>query len=398
MRLAIVASHPVQYHAPLFRMLARRLDLTVFFAHRATPQDQANAGFGVTFDWDVDLLSGYRHKFLANVARIPCVERFPGCDTPEVGAQLSKGRFGAVLLFGWHLKAYVQALLATRRIGIPVLVRGDSQLITPRSVSKRIVKRLLYPRYLRLFDSALYVGQRSRDYWTYYGYPEDRLFFSPHCVDTEWFAIRGTEQARIALRKQSGIAPETTVLLFAGRLQAFKRPVDLIHASALLRARGRNITVLVAGAGPVEQELRKSAWSAGVPLCALGFCNQSRMPGVYAAADILVLPSDGRETWGLVANEALACGRPIVLSDAVGAAPDLVGDGSAGRIFPLGNVAALAKSINDLLTAPPTVTAIAAKSLAYGPAAAADGIEAAVARNQLWGTRRSFVHFSSRKP
>jgi glycosyltransferase involved in cell wall biosynthesis len=391
MRLAVIASHPVQYHAALFRILARQLDLTVFFAHRATPQDQADAGFGVRFDWDIDLLSGYTHHFLANLAKTPGVGRFAGCDTPEIGTRLAEGRFDAVLLLGWHLKSYLQALFAARRCGLPVLARGDSQLVTPRSPAKKAAKTLFYPPFLRLFDSALYVGQRSRAYWIHYGYPESALFFSPHCVDTEWFAARATEEARTALRGRLGLAPQTRAILFAGKLVPFKRPLDVVHASANLKAQGRDIVILVAGAGPAEEELRHAARVAEVPLYALGFCNQSQMPGIYAAADILVLPSNARETWGLVANEALACGRPVVLSDAVGAAPDLVGDGSVGRVFPVGDIAALAKSVGGLLAAPPTPIAMIAKSQAYSPSAAADGIEAAVAWNRPENRKHSLV-------
>lgn len=378
MRLAVIASHPVQYQAPLFRELVRRLDLTVFFAHRATPQDQAEAGFGVGFDWDVDLLAGYPHIFLHNLAKRPSLERFAGCDTPEIGKRLAEGRFDAVLLLGWHLKSYLQALFAGKRLGLPVLARGDSHLATPRSAAKRAAKTILYPPFLRLFDGALYVGERSRAYWTHYRYPESRLFFSPHSVDTEWFATRATVTARARLREELGLAPETKVLLFAGKLLRFKRAGDLVAAATRLWREGHDVAVLVAGAGPAEAELREAAQAAGVPLHLLGFCNQSRMPAIYAAADILVLPSE-HETWGLVANEALACGRPIVLSDAVGAAPDLAGDGSAGRIFPLGNIDALTRALEDMIVCALTSQAIAEKSQAFGFAAAAGGIELAVA-------------------
>ena len=137
------------------------------------------------------------------------------------------------------------------------------------------------------------------------------------------------------------------------------------------------MAVLVAGAGPLEHEMTAAARKAGVSLHMLGFCNQTEMPAAYAAADILVLPSES-ETWGLVANEALACGRPVVLSDAVGAAPDLAADKTAGRVFPVGDVAALAAILNDIVRSPPTPAMIAAKSEIYSLGAAADGIEAAL--------------------
>jgi glycosyltransferase involved in cell wall biosynthesis len=389
MRLAIVASHPVQYYSPLFRELARRLDVTVFFAHRATTADQAYAGFGVGFDWDVDLLSGYTHVFLRNVAEQPALDRFGGCDTPEIGARLREGHFNAVLVPGWHLKAYLQAAFAGKRLGLPVLARGDSHLLTPRSWLKKAAKAFVYPPFLRLFDAALYVGERSRAYWRHYGYPQSRLFFSPHCIDTEWFASRATKAARQELRARLGLADDVAVALFAGKLLPFKRPLDLVGAAAELKARGQEIVVLLAGDGPLREEIEAAARAAGISLHMLGFRNQSEMPAAYAAADVLVLPSDGRETWGLVANEALACGRPIILSDAVGAAPDLAADETAGRVFPVGNVPALVHALGSIVACPPPPEAIAAKSEAYSLAAAADGIKVALSSSSLpQGLRR----------
>jgi glycosyltransferase involved in cell wall biosynthesis len=373
-RIAIISSHPIQYHAPLFRKLALHLDLQVFFAHQATPVEQAKAGFGVDFDWDVDLLSGYAHEFVPNVARRPGLDLFSGCDTPEIGARLQGGSFSAVLVQGWHLKTYLQAIAGAKRLGIPVLARGDSQLLTPRSPLKRAAKSIVFPGFLRLFNAALYVGERSRVYWTHYGYPQSRLFFSPHSVDTEWFGLRSTTDARKGLRARLGIPPEKKIALFAGKLVPFKRPLDVIAAAAWIGRQGHDLGVLVAGAGPLETAMTTTAKAAGVTLYMLGFCNQTEMPGVYAAADVLILPSDGRETWGLVANEALACGLPIILSDAIGSAPDLAADGLAGRVFPVGDVVALAEAIGQLLDNRPRPEAIAGKSAAYSLERAADGI------------------------
>ena len=163
MRLAVVSSHPIQYYAPLFRELARKVDLQVFFAHKATPQQQATAGFGVSFDWDIDLISGYDHTFLQNVSSRPGADHFFGCDTPEVQRRLRDGGFDGLLVFGWNLKSYVQATIAAKRLGMPVLVRGDSHLATPWSRLKQAGKQVAYPIFLRAFSGALYVGRQSCD-------------------------------------------------------------------------------------------------------------------------------------------------------------------------------------------------------------------------------------------
>jgi glycosyltransferase involved in cell wall biosynthesis len=373
MHLAVLTSHPIQYQAPLFRDLSRRLDLTVLFAHRATQADQAAAGFGVGFEWDVDLLSGYDHYFLKNVATDPGVDRFWGCDTPEIEDRLRDGNFDALLVMGWHLKCFWQAILAAKRRGIPVMVRGDSHLETPRSPLKRIGKALIYPMALRVFDVALYVGERSRRYWQHYSFPSHRLVFSPHCVDNDWFAMRAGCEPREKLRAAHGISLGTKVALFAGKFLPLKRPLDLISATKILISAGCDVTVLTAGSGPLGEQVTAAARAAEVPLVQLGFCNQTEMPAAYAAADMLVLPSE-RETWGLVANEALASGIPIVISDACGCAPDLAVDEMAGRVFPVGDIPSLAAALKEMIEHPPSRDVIAAKAARYSISAAVDGV------------------------
>ena len=376
-RLAVLTSHPIQYHAPLFRVLAGCVDLTVFFAHKATAQEQSRAGFGTAFEWDIDLTSGYTHDFLQNISALPGTDAFAGCDTPDIAARLSAGKFDALLVMGWHLKSYVQGIYAAKRLRLPVMVRGDSHLGTPRPALKLAAKSLIYPPLLRLFDAALYVGVRSRAYYETYRFPQQRLFPSPHCVDTEWFADRSTAQARAELRRDLGVADRTTLLLFAGKLLPFKRPGDLLEAAARCRQNGSPIEVMIAGDGALREQIIAEAARLQVPLHLLGFCNQSRMPAVYSASDGLVLPSEG-ETWGLVANEALACGRPIIVSDACGCAPDLTRDSRAGRVYPMADIAALATSITALAKAPRAPMAIDAISQAFSLKKATEGIVAAL--------------------
>lgn len=376
MALAILSTHPIQYYAPLFREIARRVEITVFFAHRATPAQQAAAGFGKAFDWDIDLTTGYSHEFLRNVAREPGAHHFAGCDTPEIDQKIS-GRFDALLVTGWNSKCYWQGVWAAKCRGIPVMVRGDSHLDTPRGLAKRLVKSMTYPALLRLFDAALYVGERNKAYYLHYRYPAKRLFHSPHCVDIERFKAGATPAARAALRARLGIDPDEKAILFAGKLISFKRPLDVIAAAAVVRAQGLRAHVIVAGSGPLEQEMRSIAQTVDVPLHVLGFQNQTQMPAAYAAADVLALPSRGEETWGLVCNEALACGRPVVVSDSCGCAPDLTGDSTVGRTFAVGDVAALAQALTEVLCSPPSSDALALKSAAYSAYAAADGVQRA---------------------
>jgi glycosyltransferase involved in cell wall biosynthesis len=253
------------------------------------------------------------------------------------------------------------------------MVRGDSHLNTPRRLIKRVGKAMVYPLALRVFDAGLYVGEQSRRYWMHYGYPANRMYFSPHCVDNDWFAERATLGARVELRRTLGIEEGVVLALFAGKLEPLKRVTDIVGAVAQCRATGERVELMVAGTGKLHDSLQHVAAEAGVPYHALGFCNQSRMPSVYAAADVLVLASES-ETWGLVANEALACGKPVIVSDRCGCANDLAADGTAGAVFHCGDIADLAQSMRRFIAQPPSRDAIAAKAGRYSIDTAVNGI------------------------
>ena len=379
MRLGILTSHPIQYQAPLFRALAARMDVQVYFAHRQTPSQQAAAGFGVAFDWDVDLLSGYSHEFLRNRAVEPGVDRFFGCDTPEIAERIRRERFDAFFVTGWNLRSYWQAIAACRLAGTPVLVRGDSQLHTRRSSVQRLRNEVTHRAMLRAFDGFLVVGQRHREYLRHYGVPDRRMFDAPHFVDNATFRTRALAAAstRAAVRAELGFSADAPIALFAGKLVSRKRPLDLVRAAARLSSRGREVGVLVVGSGPLEGELRDLAATTSVPAAFAGFKNQSDIPAYYAVADVLVLPSDD-ETWGLVVNEAMASGLPAVVSDAVGCSPDLVTEGLTGACFRARDVDSLADALERALPlrrSSRTQDALAARMARYSVETAASGIE-----------------------
>ena len=379
LRLAIVASHPVQYQAPWFRELAAHTDLTVFFCHAQDRNGQRGAGYSEGFEWDIPLLDGYKSVWLRNVAPQPGVFSFSGCDTPEVGQRLAEGRFDAAIVSGWYLKSYLQAIRACRQQRVPVFLRGDSQLKTARSLLKRVAKAFAYRILLNAVDGHLYVGESNREYLRHYGVPEARLFFVPHLVDDRWFAAQAANArargAAAAQRAEFALGKDTAVALFVGRLVASKRPLDFVDAVAGA-SRDRNIAGVIAGSGPLESELRERITALGAPVQLVGFVNQSALPALYASAQMLVLPSDASETWGLVVNEAMACGIPAVVSDAVGCARDVI-EPSTGRTYPVGDVTALAAAIcqlADRLERAPDeiVQALSAKTAAYSAGAAAE--------------------------
>lgn len=349
-RLGILATHPIQYYVPWYRALDRAVDLRVFYCQRQTPEGQAAAGFGVPFAWDIPLLEGYRHRFLTNQAREPDVSSFFGCDTPEVSQIICQQRFDAFIVQGWATKSFWQAMMACWRSGTPLLVRGDSQLASSRHAIWQVAKYLPYRLFIPRFDAYLIVGERAREYLLHYGASPRRMFFAPHAVDNEFFSRQADplRRERERLRAAWGIPADAVVFLFAGKFIPKKRPADFVRAVAGASRRESRVWGLLAGDGPLRASLESLARDRGWPLSFVGFLNQTEMPQAYAASDALVLPSDGRETWGLVVNEAMASGLAVIVSDQVGCAPDLVLSGSTGETFRCGEVEELASIMSRL--------------------------------------------------
>ncbi|MEP0548290.1 MAG: glycosyltransferase family 4 protein [Rhodothermales bacterium] len=384
MRLGVLATHPIQYHAPLYRALAAELDLAVYFAHQQTAEGQADAGFGVPFEWDVPLLDGYPHTFLRNRAAQPDVSTPFGCHTPDIADLIARERFDAFLVNGWYNRSFWQAIRACWRTGTPILVRGDSQLHTPRSLAKRLAKEAVYRAFIPRFDGYLVVGQRAREYYLHYGARPERMHFVPHFVDNAFFAASASaarrRAGRAARREERGVTPEASVLLFAGKFIPVKRPLDFVRGVAALARRVPDVEGAMVGEGPMRAEIEAEIERTGAPVRLLGFFNQSEMPEAYALADVLVLPSE-TETWGLVVNEALACGLPAVVSSGVGCAPDLVEPGATGGTYPMGDVDALAVAMEralHLARDPAAARALKARMETYSLETAVSGTLGAV--------------------
>ncbi|MHB8576696.1 MAG: glycosyltransferase family 4 protein [Dehalococcoidia bacterium] len=392
MRLAFVVTHPIPNQAPLYRRLAEHpeIDLTVFFASRWGLRPSYDRRFGRTLAWDVPLTDGYRHRFLCdmNLLRRP---RMPiGLVNPALPWRLWRGRFDAVVVHGYATLPSLLAIVAAKLARTPVLLRVE----TPprgRPWFVRLAKRTYLAGVFACADAFLYTGVRARAFCLSYGARPERLFRVPYAVENERFAAArgGREEAREAL----GIAADRCVALFCAKLMPLKRPLDVVRAAA--KAGDPRLLLLVAGDGELSGAMTREAERLGVDMRPLGFVNQAALPRVYAASDLLVLASD-TETWGLVVNEALAAGLPVLVTDTAGCAPDLVHEGENGRSFAPGDIDALATGLAELTADSALRRAWGERSReiarCYGFDTDVNGILAAVASigpGRAWSRRRA---------
>lgn len=378
-RLGVVVTHPIQYQAPLYKELARRghvVPHVLFLSHYGVEQSY-DRQFGRFIAFDVPLLDGYAHEFVRNWS--PRASLSPGADTfnPGLLKAIRRAELDAVVIHGY---AYLSAWLAygsARVLGLPYLMRGESNPDVSHGI-RQIVKHRLVEPLVTNAAGLLSIGMANRDFYLQYGAEEGRIFHAPYSVDTTRFRRDGEagRAARAERLDRLGLNPGLPTLLFAAKFVPWKRPFDPIEAVDLL---GGTVNLIMIGDGPLKSALEERATKRPW-MRVLGFVNQIEIAFWYGAADVFVLPSE-HEPWGLAVNEAMAAGSVPIVSDAVGCARDLVAP-QTGRTFPTGNIAALATCIvtaAEMSSDESTRQRIIDRSEDYGIAATCRGFEEAAA-------------------
>lgn len=364
-RLAYLVSHPIQYQVPLLQRLAAHPEilLHVYFMDDQGLARRLDPEFGVPVQWDIPLLEGYSSTLLANRSPWRAADTAFRFVHPEILGVLRRERYDALMVHGYaHVTEWL-AFWGARRTGTPILLRGESTLLGRRTPAVAAGKRFALGALLPRIHAALAIGTLNREFYLAYGVPADRIFWVPYAVDNDRF--RGDaarwQPSRAALRTALGLPPDLPVVLYAGKLIARKRSLDLLEAYARI-ASDHPAAVVLLGEGMERPRLQAAVARLGLPHVVItGFVNLSEIGRYYAVADVLVLPSE-HEPWGLVLNEGMCFGLPVVASDAVGAVPDLVHEGDNGFVYPVGDVPALADALRRLLADPALRARMGARS------------------------------------
>ena len=349
-RVLAIASHPVQYMAPIFRRMAAHSAVEFHVAYCSLRGAEAghDPEFDASIQWDVPLLDGYSWSQLPN--RGPGTESFFGLCNPGVWKLIRRRKFDAVLCFtGYRCATFWVALLAAKLSKTAFLFGTDTSTLEPRDGRdwKTVLKKILWPRLFRLADQMIVPSSGARDLMLSLGIPGDRVTLTPYSVDNDWWMRQSAQINRSAVRESWGAGPDTSVILFCAKLQPWKRPADLLQAFA--KANVADALLVFAAEGPLRSQLESEAAALGVAsrVRFLGFVNQSQLPAVYASADLMVLPSE-YEPFAVVVNEAMCCGCAVVASDRVGAARDLVSPIAPQFVFTCGDVEALTAILRGL--------------------------------------------------
>lgn len=323
-KLAIITTHPIQYNAPLFKLLAQQkgIEVKVFFTWGAAVlETKFDPGFGKQVTWDIPLLEGYQYDFIENIADDPGSHHHKGIDNPLIIHEIEKYHPAAILVFGWNFKSHLRVLRYYKN-KIPIFFRGDSTLLNERQGLRMLARRLYLKWVYTFIDYALYVGENNKQYYLKHGLKAHQLIHTAHTIDIERFKEPNElyEERAAEWKKKLGIKPEEITLLYAGKIEPVKNPSFLLDVANGLK--NEPVKIIIVGNGPLEKKIKEQAAENG-NIIFLDFQNQSVMPIVYRLGDVFILCSVS-ETWGLGANEAMACGCALALSNKVGSAPDVV--------------------------------------------------------------------------
>jgi glycosyltransferase involved in cell wall biosynthesis len=334
-RLAFIVSHPIQYYVPLYQRLSRREDIAikVFFTWHDGTSAVQDRGFGIPFAWDIPLNDGYEFELIKNVSADPGTHHFWGLRNPSLTKRVLGWEPTIAHVTGWAWASHLQALRSFKQAGLPTLFRGDSHLLDSASAGPRWwAKKALLSHIYRWPTGFLVTGKANYDYYRAFEVPPEKLWPCPHSIDYARFAEPDQpyeEEAR-RWRRELNIAEDRIVLLFAGKFDTRKDPVGFMRA--VVRLANDKVVAVMIGAGELQSEIDQIAKDYPNLFRVLPFQNQQRMPIVYRLGELFVLPSKYGETWGLAVNEALASGRPVLVSDKVGCAADVV-DSTCGYVF-----------------------------------------------------------------
>ncbi|HUR82864.1 MAG TPA: glycosyltransferase family 4 protein [Thermoanaerobaculia bacterium] len=346
-RLAIVASHVIQYQDPFFRRLAATagVDVTVYYCSRAGAEVYRDADMGTSLKWDIDLLQGYRHVFLRNFGR---GDGYARLINPGVVTRVAK-HDAVLLMLGWGTITSLLAIAACRLTGTPFFLYGDSSFPPVVKGWRDRVRATFLRAIFRLAGAFMVSGVLNAEYYRHYGANPDRFFLLPWAIDNERFAEAGrfAPGERAAMRERFGIAPDRVAFVFSAKLVARKDPMTLLRALAAMPHRDRAVAVFL-GHGELREPLETFARAEKLDVRFAGFVNQGDLPKHYAMCDVFVLPST-YEPRGAVINEAMACGLPVIVTDRCGSIGDIVLEGENAFIYPAGDVDALADALEAML-------------------------------------------------
>ena len=352
--IAYIGATPAYYFVPFLRKLGEHneINLVVHWLSDEAVRDYHEKDLNTTMKAVGGLLRGYQYTIEKNlIGEASYQNGFLGLNSIGPINKILCKKYDAVIIHGWQYITNILVIVACRISNTKLLLRAETplnqELRKPKwkLVARKLILRIMF----KLADAILYIGKENYDFYRHYGVKKEKLFFAPYCVDNELITkkIEDARKEKLKIVSKYNLTPEKINVIFIGKLQHKKRPTTLINAYNAIKNYDSS-QLLIVGSGELESEL-KLLTKGSQNIKMLGYKSQEEIFELLAVSDIFVLPSGDGETWGLVTNEALNAGIPIIISDRVGSARDLATNAN-GIIFKLDDESELKKAIELLLS------------------------------------------------
>lgn len=376
-RLVILTEIIAPYRIPVFNALARRtdLDLSVIFLAETDETLRQWRVYKNEISFAYRVLPSWRWRtrystFLVNRGLCAALSEL----SPQV-----------IICGGYNYAASWQALLWAKRHGVEFVLWSESNSHDARAGRPWVEFMKTY--FLRHCDRFVVPGKTSLEYLRVLGSQETNIFTAPNAVDNGWFSTQAEYTRAHATEFRERMKLSSRYILFVGRLVPEKGVFDLLEAYAKLESSLRaNVGLVFAGDGISKDQLSEQAKQIHPGMIYFtGFAQREDLAGIYSLAEALILPTHS-DPWGLVVNEAMACGLPIVVTTVAGCAADLVENGRNGFVVPPRDSEKLSMAIDSIVRRPEFQhqmrTCSVARIQSYSPEACADGL-AAVATSTI---------------
>lgn len=350
-KVAIVNSHPTQYFGPLYRYLNQDpdIDITALYCCDVNIRSSYDDQFKEKIKYDNDMLGGYKSIFLGARSSKRNIGGFWSLMVPEIWNEIRNGRYDIVWIHGYSFFAFILALIAAKKSKSKVFLRGETHLRLKRNFLKESLHKIILKILFRFYDGFFAIGTANKEYYLKMGVPYEKIFLIPYTIDNSYFynLTKNSSADSIYLDKVNQDIP---TILFASKFMKRKNPLLLLESSKLLSKRNIRHNLVFVGSGEMENEMRNFIRQNDLKNVFLeGFINQSLLPKIYSESDIFVLPSVN-EPWGLIVNEVMAAGMPVVVSSEVGCVDDLIKHGVNGFKFEAGNSEELSNYLAKLIS------------------------------------------------
>ena len=342
-RLAVLALHPITYQVPLWSLLGNhpQVDLTVLYCENYRKQNET------------PLLDGYDYKFLSNLSKNPGTkQRIWGRINPGIIRELRDGDYDGLLIHGYDTLTPWIALFAAKFYSVPLIFRGEATLPGVRPGWRQTLKRFLLKPFLSQMAAVLFSCTGNRQYLEYYGVQPEKLFLCPCAVDNDFFSHKSHQMSnqKEEFRAELGITPDSYVILQLAKLIPLKRTLDLLKAVKIVSEQIREtIDIVLVGDGPEKDTLLRFVQQHNLDFVHfVGFVHNTQVGKYIAMADLAVVLSE-HDNSPKAMNEIMNFSLPIICTDTVGTAHDLVQQGENGFVVSVGDVEAIASHIHHLI-------------------------------------------------